>query len=119
MEEEDGGLRVIIIIGSPCGDHTVRSRGKRQPLAICNNRKDGVAKAHQRKYCDISMADKDNIQQPLTALKCNLNGYGYHLHGQYPSEEMLDYFKDEHIWKEIDGIENPGNQKQRWKTWFE
>lgn len=54
---------------------------------------------------ELSLSDSHNLNGPLTKLKCNLNGYGYHSSGEYPKPECLDYMTDEHIWREIDFIE--------------
>lgn len=54
---------------------------------------------------EVSSSDPHNINVPLTKLKCNLNGYGYYSSGEYPKAECLDYMKDEHIWREIDYLE--------------
>lgn len=54
---------------------------------------------------ELEKSDNTDIHCPLVALKTNLNSYGYHKTGEYPPVELLDFSKDEHIWKEIDELE--------------
>lgn len=58
---------------------------------------------------DISVklydSDKTTIGSVFTALKGNLNSYGLHPSGNYPSKIKLDYLKDEHLWAEMDEIQ--------------
>ena len=54
---------------------------------------------------ELNKSDYHNISQVLTKIKVNLNGYGCYNQKDYPSDEQLDFFKDEHIWKEINCIE--------------
>lgn len=53
----------------------------------------------------IEKSDVTNMRHSLTELKSNLNSYGYHKSNEYPPAELLDFLKDEHIWKEIDELE--------------
>lgn len=54
---------------------------------------------------ELSKSNYRNISQVLTKIKVNLNGYGCYNKDEYPSDEQLDFFRDEHIWKEINCLE--------------
>lgn len=55
---------------------------------------------------EIYNSDKDSIKEKLVELGSYINQYGKHRSGNYPKDVDLDFEKDEHIWKEIDKIEN-------------
>lgn len=72
-------------------------------------------KKHTKK---IASCNEEELVTELAAIKVNLNGYGCHGNNEYPRDEKLDFFMDEHIWKEIDNLEtecekgDKGNKKQ-------
>ena len=49
-------------------------------------------------------SNKDTIGSVFAELKVNLNSYGLHPSGNYPPKIQLDYFKDEHLWAEMDEV---------------
>lgn len=53
----------------------------------------------------INSSNGQELISVLDAIKVNLNGYGCHRKNEYPGNEKLDFFKDEHIWKGIDNLE--------------
>lgn len=62
---------------------------------------------------EISTSSLKNVEKSLVKLKSNLNGYGYHYAKHYPVVEQLDYMKDEHIWLEIEKIEQAVKAKDK------
>lgn len=63
----------------------------------------------------LNKSDYRDIDDVLTKIKMNLNGYGCYNLNDYPSDEKLDFLKDEHIWKEINNIEVACRQKKNSK----
>lgn len=56
--------------------------------------------------CRLYQADREQVGEVFAELKVNLNGYGFFPSlSQYPDDKQLDFFKDEHIWKQIAYIE--------------
>lgn len=56
--------------------------------------------------CRLFQADREHVGEVFAELKVNLNGYGFFPSlKQYPDDKQLDFFKDEHIWKQIAYIE--------------
>lgn len=58
---------------------------------------------------EIRIADFQTIEKCLTDLGKNLNAYGYCPDGKY-EKNNLDFFQDEHIWREIDIIKKAVNE---------
>ncbi len=54
---------------------------------------------------ELGNANKDDIKKILSLLKANLNAYGCHNSNSYPIDLKLNFLLDEHIWKEINLLE--------------
>lgn len=58
---------------------------------------------------EIRIADFQTIEKCLTDLGKNLNAYGYCSDGEY-EKNNLDFFQDEHIWREMNIIQKAVNE---------
>lgn len=61
---------------------------------------------------EIEGADMDNIHKTLTELKVNVNYYG-NVDANGVELEKIDFFRDEHIWMEINKIEECCEKKNK------
>ncbi|MBS7009849.1 hypothetical protein [Anaerostipes sp.] len=58
----------------------------------------------------LYQADRGQIGEIFAELKVNLNGYGFFpTLDLYPDDKQLEFFRDEHIWKQIAYIEEKMN----------
>lgn len=82
------------------------SKNKSNNLQYITSARSEWRKAMKQTACRLYQADRGNIGEAFAELKVNLNGYGFFpSFDQYPADKQLDFFKDEHIWKQIAYIE--------------
>lgn len=82
------------------------SKNKSNNLQYITSARSEWRKAMKQTACRLYQADRGNIGEAFAELKVNLNGYGFFpSFDQYPADKQLDFFRDEHIWKQIAYIE--------------
>lgn len=82
------------------------SKNKSNNLQYITSARSEWRKAMKQTACRLYQADRGNIGEVFAELKVNLNGYGFFpSFDQYPADKQLDFFRDEHIWKQIAYIE--------------
>lgn len=82
------------------------SKNKSNNLQYITSARSEWRKAMKQTACRLYQADRGNIGEAFAKLKVNLNGYGFFpSFDQYPADKQLDFFRDEHIWKQIAYIE--------------
>ena len=82
------------------------SKNKSNNLQYITSARSEWRKAMKQTACRLYQADRENIGEVFAELKINLNGYGFFpSFDQYPADKQLDFFRDEHIWKQIAYIE--------------
>ena len=82
------------------------SKNKSNNLQYITSARSEWRKAMKQTACRLHQADRGNIGEAFAKLKVNLNGYGFFpSFDQYPADKQLDFFRDEHIWKQIAYIE--------------
>lgn len=82
------------------------SKNKSNNLQYITSARSEWRKAMKQTACRLYQADREHIGEVFAELKVNLNGYGFFSSfDQYPADKQLDFYRDEHIWKQIAYIE--------------
>lgn len=81
------------------------SKNKANYLQHITNNRAEWRKSLKNISAKLYNSNKDTIGSVFAELKVNLNSYGLHPSGNYPPKIQLDYFKDEHLWAEMDEVQ--------------
>lgn len=82
------------------------SKNKSNSLQYVTSARSDWRKDMKQTACRLNQADREHVGEVFAELKVNLNGYGFFPSlNQYPDDKQLDFFRDEHIWKQMAYIE--------------